>query len=1742
MTPQSRRIIGWMPLCTVLAIWPAAWFASTANAEARKFVVLLADLPKERQAGTQLPNRAEIYDAYFDVDKNSETGGPRVDSHAEWWNEVSYRDVSVTGNVYGWSSMPWPSRPGTGFDGNTSFQGTGRIPHIDLDGDGAYTFGIGEGFDVVLPKYLYDPDGLGANAFFNNFAPLDWEGFKLGNLQVDSFGVPIWSPGERFLDLNGNRVYEAGVWEWGIDKNNNGFIDVDPPGTLPQDRRYNAISWMELIGCQIEFAAQGNQNGDIPAFISWNTEAEWFDSNRDGRWNKDGLERPYVPPWAQYYSPNAGPAGQVILPVVLNPNRPAGAAQQIQLRVLRLFRGDWGSTECWRGAVGPNNPQVTAAPTRQDVRGNNQDANNPAGFWEFLVGTHDPMTGGQQVLYFDEQQNANFDFPEPFEDYMRIWTPGAHDYVRADNPAGVRYIEDNFPGDPASFAARTGNGRYDAPDGWDNRNSTSNVNKLQRVLALLTDGDEAGEQIARNSKISPEPSWLGEFWEERYGSDAPTWTPQIPYLRKWDPEQPRPQRQGEAEVPPMPFVPTGGGPFNTGRRFDGNPYTRTDGTVLPNPNDARDGMYDGPIEFDDLPSSIYHAAGDQDFGEVTGPSSNATWGEDVAAPSTDGLITAAGPLAFNVHGDGGFDAGNVLTLEFLTWRTDGRSLADTQFDFDGDGIPEFVQYHRDVNLDGLLDLGETVGDRGVYGIPKQVVYDNYGVDPIPGTPPNGGPSSVYPWNRMRLLEDMVEAVDEAVDWDDFLGGPDRPGSPPGFFGNVISGVILCPETTAVGMFALPAPSFDYGIRTRDQINPAGFGRERYVPIMFFNGLGIGLNDGSGEGDAFDVGSFHTPFAAHEYGHSWEGYPDLYDYDVYRTNFTGRIINNPIARWCVMAGGGLVHPVPILKADSNWLTPVDITNALTPAGLTTLEFKSWEFDRFRTVYVYRNPLFAGEEFWLWRNSAGTRNAAGQVIRQSFDIFQPGEGVMIMHVDRTANPEGLPVQQRLESHFTYLIVQADGDNALESGQSTGDAGDPWPGTTNNQRWDRVSDPNNRWYSGQGSGLDITSIQTGLNSSFVTFRWTPRELPTMTWVQPPGGVSVNGVYTLRYFAYDQFGGTTIEFFAFRNEQGVPLSYDGGIPVGVSGKTPGEVDGSKAINVAFLPDGTYTFYAKLNPGFGADGNRENTHSLPRANINNGGTGNLVVNNVDLNISKVEVWTITCVNAQPPGSETWRVVGSFSGQQVNLATTGLPYSTDTIIGADNTPRNALGFTIFSGAIPFRAGDSFSFLTTGLTAHSAAVLIDDGEVVTPVPPIADAVLETGSASGLAPHAVVFRHSNSSDPRGAALTYTWDFGDGSPTVTTTNADEPVPHTYLNARPTPYQAVLTVTNSFGLSAQDSIAIQVNAAAPPTVRINVQPTTGPQPLRVNFDASATTDPNPGTQMLDFVLSFGDGSPATTLSAGNPVAEHVYNGAGIYRAVLTVTNRPYNKSASQTIEIRVAGPPADQPPNAAFTTDVRFGTSPLRVRFNGQDSSDPEGAPLSFAWNFGDGSPIVRGVSEVEHTFTKQGTFNVTLSVTDRSGQSDSATLAIVVTGGATIGNQAPVARIVASTTQGAAPLQVTLDASASADPEGGPVSYAWDFGDGSPQVQGAIVTHTYTTPRRYSVVLVVADAQAATGAATIDIVVNSPTGEVPGRVDAPLDGVLDPAACANAGACGPAGLMPLTLTLISIGGLKAARRRRF
>ncbi|MEM7370917.1 MAG: PKD domain-containing protein [Bacteroidota bacterium] len=98
---------------------------------------------------------------------------------------------------------------------------------------------------------------------------------------------------------------------------------------------------------------------------------------------------------------------------------------------------------------------------------------------------------------------------------------------------------------------------------------------------------------------------------------------------------------------------------------------------------------------------------------------------------------------------------------------------------------------------------------------------------------------------------------------------------------------------------------------------------------------------------------------------------------------------------------------------------------------------------------------------------------------------------------------------------------------------------------------------------------------------------------------------------------------------------------------------------------------------------------------------------------------------------------------------------------------------------------------------------------------------------------------------------------------------------------------------------------------------------------------------------------------------------------------------------------------------------------------------------------------------------------------------------------GNTAPTASFTTSSSSGTAPLIISLDASTSSDPENDPLSYSWDFNDGSTG-SGMSLSHTYTYPGVYTITLTVDDGQGLTDQDQVTITVNgtsnyAPTAEI-------------------------------------------------
>ncbi|WP_396637176.1 Ig-like domain-containing protein [Maribacter sp. R77961] len=87
---------------------------------------------------------------------------------------------------------------------------------------------------------------------------------------------------------------------------------------------------------------------------------------------------------------------------------------------------------------------------------------------------------------------------------------------------------------------------------------------------------------------------------------------------------------------------------------------------------------------------------------------------------------------------------------------------------------------------------------------------------------------------------------------------------------------------------------------------------------------------------------------------------------------------------------------------------------------------------------------------------------------------------------------------------------------------------------------------------------------------------------------------------------------------------------------------------------------------------------------------------------------------------------------------------------------------------------------------------------------------------------------------------------------------------------------------------------------------------------------------------------------------------------------------------------PTTSSPPVAVFSASTVSGTSPLSVNFDASASTDADNDPLTYSWDFGDGSTAT-GIT-TSHVFTNIGAYTVTLTVNDGS-ESDQTSTSIAV-----------------------------------------------------------------------------------------------------------------------------------------------------
>ena len=225
---------------------------------------------------------------------------------------------------------------------------------------------------------------------------------------------------------------------------------------------------------------------------------------------------------------------------------------------------------------------------------------------------------------------------------------------------------------------------------------------------------------------------------------------------------------------------------------------------------------------------------------------------------------------------------------------------------------------------------------------------------------------------------------------------------------------------------------------------------------------------------------------------------------------------------------------------------------------------------------------------------------------------------------------------------------------------------------------------------------------------------------------------------------------------------------------------------------------------------------------------------------------------------------------------------------------------------------------------------------------------------------------------APYTFSWAFGDGA-----TGTGAAVYHTYST----------TGSYSVVLTAKDSSPSQQTATSQQTITVTSPPP--PPSLTASFTESLsnsvvgqtvsfTGSASGGTAPYNYAWNFGDSSTGSGSSAS-----HVYQTAGVYTVVLTVTDAAgHVVSATNTVTVTL-------PLSASFTYSPSNPAPLTNIQFTATATGGT--APYNYSWDFGDGTTGTGAAAT--HSYLLPGTYTVTLTVVDANGLTTTASTTVTV-----------------------------------------------------------------------------------------------------------------------------------------------------
>ncbi len=318
--------------------------------------------------------------------------------------------------------------------------------------------------------------------------------------------------------------------------------------------------------------------------------------------------------------------------------------------------------------------------------------------------------------------------------------------------------------------------------------------------------------------------------------------------------------------------------------------------------------------------------------------------------------------------------------------------------------------------------------------------------------------SPYPNNCQKLAEDVVDAVNSVVDFSQYDNDGDGYAEP----------IMLIHAGPGAEFTGDPHDIWSHSWSLHNPRTYDGVTIAQYVIMPeYWMTVSAGTSD-------MTIGVF-----AHEMGHGFWNLPDLYDRDYSSAG---------VGRWSLMAGGSWngpnsggwgsdgsspAWPDAWSRIQMGFATATNITSNQTAYAIPQAYNNP---PPAHTVLKLRSSALASQEYFLLENRQKTSG--------TYDEYLPGGGLFIWHVDEAMWDYALQNDYECtldphcncsdDQHYLVALEQADGSRHLEFKNNSGDAGDPFPGTTNNRNWTMTTHPeSSSWYACNNTCIGVTNI---------------------------------------------------------------------------------------------------------------------------------------------------------------------------------------------------------------------------------------------------------------------------------------------------------------------------------------------------------------------------------------------------------------------------------------------------------------------------------------------------------------------------------------------------------------------------------------------------------------------------------------------------------------------------------------------